>query len=121
MSWGWGLISSRRCRRTQEGITMRKLLLATAAMLGATSGLAMAQDSAATFAPSQGMMAMPASPTPPASSFNASNAYGNVVGHVGGAAYGMFKPPAPGTIVIHLGGKVEVDLLAEWSTNNQIL
>jgi hypothetical protein len=100
---------------------MRKLLLASAAMLGATSGLALAQDSGATFAPSQGMMPMPASPTPPASSFTASNAYGNVVGHVGGAAYGMFKPPTPGTITIHLGGKVEVDMLAQWSSNSQFI
>jgi hypothetical protein len=98
---------------------MRKLLLASAAMLGATSGLAMAQESG--FAPSQGMTPMAASPTPPSSSFNASNAYGNVAGHVGSAAYGMMKPPAPGTVVIHFGGKVEVDMLAQWSTNNQTL
>jgi len=96
---------------------MRKLLLASAAVLGATTGLAMAQESG--FAPSQGMTAMPGNPTPPASSFNASNAYGNVVGHVGAAAYGMMKPPLPGTIVIHFGGKVEVDMNAQWSTNNQ--
>ena len=99
---------------------MRKLLLATAAMLGATSGLAMAQGESG-FAPSQGMTAMPGNPTPPSSSFNASNAYGNVAGHVGAAAYGMMKPPAPGTVVIHFGGKVEVDMLAQWSTNNQTL
>jgi hypothetical protein len=98
---------------------MRKLLLASVAMLGATSGLALAQESGATFSPTQGMTSMPASPTPPASSFTASNSYGNVVGHVGGAAYGMFKPPTPGTITIHLGGKVEVDMNAQWSTNNQ--
>jgi hypothetical protein len=98
---------------------MRKLLLASVAMLGATSGLAMAQESG--FAPSQGMTAMPGNPTPPASSFNASNAYGNVVGHIGSAAYGMMKPPAPGTVVIHLGGKVQVDMVAQWSTNNQVL
>ena len=100
---------------------MRKLLLASVAMLGASSGLAFAQESAATFAPTQGMTSMPASPTPPASSFTASNAYGNVVGHVGGAAYGMYKPPSPGTITIHLGGKVQVDVVSQWSTNNQIL
>jgi hypothetical protein len=97
---------------------MRKLLLASAAMLGATAGIAMAQESGATFAPTQGMSAMPASPTPPASSFTASNSYGNIVGHVGGAAYGMYKPPTPGTVTIHLGGKVEIDMNAQWSTGN---
>ena len=98
---------------------MRKLLLASAAMLGATSGLAIAQESP--FAPSQGMAAMPGNPTPPASSFNRSNASGNVEGRVGNASYGMMKPPTPGTVVIHLGGKVEVDMNAQWTTNNQTL
>ena len=102
---------------------MRKLLLATAAMLGATSGIASAQapTPAAIFAPSQGMTPMPGNPTPPSSSFNQSNAYGNVVGHVGGAAYAAMKPPAPGTVVIHFGGKVEVDMDAFWSTGNQVI
>ena len=74
---------------------MRKLLLASAAMLGATSGLAMAQDSAAIFAPSQGDATdARANPLPPSSSFNTNNnAYGNVVGHVGGAAYAANADP----------------------------
>src|SRR5271165_7151157 len=98
---------------------MRKLLLASAAMLGATSGLAMAQ--APVYSPTQGQTMVPASPVPPSSSFDQSNAYGNVVGHVGNATYAPLMIPQPGTIVIHLGGKVEVDMLAQWSTNNQTL
>ncbi len=98
---------------------MRKLLLASAAMLGATSGLAMAQ--APIYSPTQGQSMMPGNPVTPSSSFDQSNAYGNVVGHVGGAMYAPLMLPQPGTVVIHLGGKVEVDMNAQWSTNNQTL
>ena len=95
---------------------MRKLLLASAAVLGVTSRLALAQEAAGAFAPSQGQLITRGNPAPPASSFTASNAYGNVAGHVGTAIYGMYKPPLPGTIVIHLGGRVEVDMLAQWTS-----
>src|ERR1019366_7592269 len=68
-----------------------------------------------------GQTVMPPNPAPPSSSFTSSNAYGNVAGHVGGAAYGLGAKPTPGTVVIHLGGRVEVDMNAQWSTNNQTL
>jgi hypothetical protein len=97
---------------------MRKLLLASAAMLGATAGLAVAQE--AGFAPTQGQTMTPGNPVPPSSSFTQNNAHGNVVGHIG-ASYAPIMIPKPGTVVIHLGGKVEVDMLAQWSTNNQVL
>ena len=100
---------------------MRKLLLASAAMLGATSGLAMAQAPATVFSPTQGQTMMPANPMTPSSSFDASNSYGSMTNYVGAAAYSRLAAPAPGTVVIHLGGKVEVDMNAQYTTNNQFL
>jgi hypothetical protein len=97
---------------------MRKFLLASAAMLGATAGLAVAQESG--FAPTQGQTMTPGNPITPSSSFDQNNAHGNVVGHIG-ASYDNIMIPKPGTVVIHLGGRVEVDMLAQWSTNNQTL
>jgi hypothetical protein len=97
---------------------MRKLLLASAAMLGAT-GVAMAQ-APSPYAPTQGMMMMPGNPAPPSSAFDAMNAEGSPGTYIGAAGYNKLAVPAPGTIVIHLGGKVEVDMVAQWSTNNQV-
>ena len=100
---------------------MRKLMLASAAMLGATSGIASAQTPVPAGAnmmmqPSQGMMALPwaqgpsveqqqqllwASRTPiPVAPPSAKNAV-----------------PTPGTVVIRLNGRVEVDMAASWSPN----
>lgn len=95
---------------------MRKLLLASAAMLGATSGLAMAQ---APFNPTQGQMVSPGNPITPSSSFDMQNATGRPSTYVGGVGWNPLAVPAPGTVVIHLGGKVEIDLTSTWTTNNQ--
>jgi len=97
---------------------MRKLLLASAAILGATGGLAMAQVAPA---PSQGMMMAPygAGPSPNTNNnawadphtVSGSAAAGGLSGYgsQGGSSYTV---PAPGTVVIRLGGKVEADISA---------
>ena len=103
---------------------MRKLLLASAAMLGATAGIASAQAPTPgganfTAAPSQGQLALPWSQGPTANNNN--NAYGQPSTYLGGAAYGKNAVPLPGTVVIRLNGRVEVDMLASWSPNAQVL
>src|SRR5271167_1916875 len=95
------------------GITMRKLLLASAAMLGAASGVALAQP-----APSQGQLISPGNPITPSSSFSNNNAYGQPSTYSGNVKYNAYAMPTPGTIVIHLGGKVEVDMDAIWTSLN---
>jgi hypothetical protein len=92
---------------------MRKLLLASAAMLGAASGIASAQ-----MAPTQGQLVSPGNPVTPSSSFDASNAYGQPSTYAGAMKYNPLALPTPGTIVIHLGGKVEFDAAAIWSSGN---
>jgi len=97
---------------------MRKLLLASAAILGATGGLAMAQVAPA---PSQGMMMAPygAGPSPNTNNnawadphtVSGSAAAGGLSGYgsQGGTSYTV---PNPGTVVIRLGGKVLAEVSA---------
>jgi hypothetical protein len=94
---------------------MRKLLLASAAMLGAASGIASAQ-----MAPSQGQLISPGNPVTPSSSFTAANAYGQPSTYAGAVKYSPLAAPTPGTIVIHLGGKVEVDMEGIWTSLSQV-
>jgi hypothetical protein len=70
---------------------MRKLLLASAAMLGATTGLASAQTAAPN--PSQGQLVAPYS------AFGGSNNNNNLT-----------AAAAPGTVVVRLNGRIEVDV-----------
>ena len=103
---------------------MRKMLLASAAMLGATTGIGSAQAPMPdgpnmTVAPSQGQLALRWA-TGPASNNN-NNAYGQPNAYLGAAAFGKDAVPLPGTVVLRLGGRVEVDMLAQWTTNNQVL
>jgi hypothetical protein len=102
---------------------MRNLLLAAAAVTIATGGPAMAQTAPAN--PSQGQLAAPygAGPAP----FNNNNSWGIANTPSGGAAAGLLSTiyapnvdavPAPGTIVIRLNGRVEVDFAATFSTLN---
>ena len=95
---------------------MRKLLLASAAILGATGGLAFAQAPANQ---NQGQYAGPYGAGPAANNNN--NAWGIANTPTGGAAAGplsiIYAPnvtavPAPGTVVIRLNGRVEVDMSA---------
>ena len=100
---------------------MRKLLLASAAMLGATSGIASAQAPVPAAAnmmmqPSQGQFALPYASGPAANNNN--NAYGQPSTYLGGAAFGKNAVPTPGTVVIRLNGRVEVDMNLQYSTNN---
>jgi predicted porin len=102
---------------------MRKLLLASAALLGATSGLAMAQMAPAPLAPipnpAQGQ-----TPSAPASTSSGANNVNNYVGQpdtfqgVSQRFTGAVATPTPGTLVIKLNGKVEVDMNAAFSTVN---
>ena len=98
---------------------MRKLLLASTAMLGATGGLALAQ----TAHPNQGQLAAPYGAGPAANNNN--NAWGIANTPTGGASAGplstIYAPnvdavPAPGTIVVRLNGRVEVDVTANYTS-----
>ena len=99
---------------------MRKLLLASAAILGATGGLASAQTPAN---PNQGQMAAPYGAGPAANNNN--NAWGIANTPSGSAAAGGLSTdlrpnfdavPAPGTVVIRLNGRVEVDVSASYTS-----
>jgi hypothetical protein len=98
---------------------MRKLLLASVAILGASSGLALAQVAAG----SQGQYAGPYGAGPAANNNN--NAWGIANTPSGSAAAGplssIYAPnvnavPAPGTVVIRLNGRVEVDVAATYTS-----
>jgi hypothetical protein len=115
---GRGLMDRRRTGVTRR-IFMRKLLLASAAILGASGGLALAQNAA----PSQGQYAGPYGAGPAANNNN--NSWGIANTPSGSAAAGplstIYAPnvnavPAPGTIVIRLNGRVEVDVAATFTS-----
>jgi hypothetical protein len=100
---------------------MRKLLMASAAILGATSGLAYAQRAPAN--PNQGQLAAPYGAGP--ASNNNNNAWGVANTPSGSAAAGplstVYAPnviavPTPGTIVIRLNGRVEVEVGAGFTS-----
>jgi hypothetical protein len=105
---------------------MRKLLMASAAILGATSSLALAQAPAPT-APApqtQGQYAGPYGAGPAANNNN--NAWGVANTPTGSAAAGglsgsIYSPnvdavPSPGTIVVRINGRVEVDMTANYTS-----
>jgi hypothetical protein len=101
---------------------MRKLLMASAAILGASGGLALAQ----TANPSQGQLAAPYGAGPAANNNN--NAWGTANTPTGSAAAGplstIYAPnvdavPAPGTIVIRLNGRVEADVVANFTSSDR--
>lgn len=101
---------------------MRKLLMASAAILGASGGLALAQTPAN---PSQGQLAAPYGAGPSANNNN--NSWGIANTPSGSRAAGplssIYAPnviavPAPGTVVIRLNGRVEVDTTANFSDLN---
>jgi hypothetical protein len=101
---------------------MRKLLMASAAILGASGGLALAQTPAAQ---SQGQLAAPYGAGPAANNNN--NAWGTANTPTGSAAAGplstIYAPninavPAPGTIVIRLNGRVEAGIVSNYTTGN---
>jgi hypothetical protein len=96
---------------------MRKLLMASGAILGASASLALAQQVPAN--PSQGQLAAPYAGGPSYNSNN--NAWGIANTPSGSQAAGglstmgalgqnFYAVPAPGTVTIRLGGKVEADI-----------
>src|ERR1700712_2279543 len=98
---------------------MRKILLASAALCGGTVGLAFAQTPAA---PSQGQLAAPYGAGPATNNNN--NAWGIANTPSGSKAAGPIssiyapnttKVPLPGTIVIRLNGRVEVNVGANFT------
>jgi hypothetical protein len=88
---------------------MRKILLASAAILGASTG-AWAAETGFSVAPSQGMTAMPWASGPAANNNN--NA-------VGTAVPGANAVPTPGTVVIRLNGRVETDIAAAFGSGDR--
>ena len=82
---------------------MRKILLASAAILGATGGMAFAQNN------SQGQLVAPWAAGP------ASNNNNNALGR---AAKGANAVPTPGTIVVRLNGRVQADVTMGWDTGD---
>ena len=99
---------------------MRKLLMASAAILGASGSLALAQTPAH---PNQGQLAAPYGAGPAANNNN--NAWGIANTPTGAAAAGplstIYAPnvdavPAPGTVVIRLNGRVEVNFTANYTS-----
>jgi hypothetical protein len=98
---------------------MRKLLMASAAILGASGSLALAQ----TAHPNQGQLVAPYGAGPAANNNN--NAWGTANTPTGSSAAGplstIYAPnvdavPAPGTIVIRLNGRVEADVVANFTS-----
>src|SRR4051812_49028258 len=108
-----------------ERLFMRKILLASAAILAATGSLALAQTAAN---PSQGQLAAPYGAGPAANNNNNNNnnnAWGIANTPSGSSAAGSLstvyapnvnKVPAPGTVVIRLNGRVEVDVGAAFTS-----
>jgi predicted porin len=94
---------------------MRKILLASAAVLGAASWLnqAQAQPTAMPMMPTQGMMAATPSSSPPAGANNNNNT--SVAG-----APGAVANPTPGTVVIHFNGRIVTELSGNFSTLNNV-
>ena len=99
---------------------MRKILFASAAFFSGTVALAHAQTPAN---PSQGQLAAPYGSGPAANNNN--NAWGVANTPTGSVAAGalssqyppnVYAAPAPGTIVIHLNGRVEVDVSANFTS-----
>ena len=98
---------------------MRKILMASAAILGTWSSLAVAQTSAVPANPSQGQYAAPYAG---GASYNSNNNSWGVPNTPSGSAaagglstYGalgqnFYAVPAPGTVVIRLNGRVEADM-----------
>ena len=79
---------------------MRKLLLASAATLGATVGLTGVASAQAPAAPMpMGVMSMPAQPPPYMGGNNSNNSDGSALTNAATA-------PTPGSMVIHLNGRV---------------
>ncbi len=92
---------------------MRKFLLASVATLG-TGGLigtALAQTPVVGV-PTQGQTAYPPAASPPSFANNNNN-------YQAPALPGALANPTPGTMVVHINGKVQVDFQAAWTSADQ--
>jgi hypothetical protein len=108
---------------------MRKILLASAAVLGASGGLALAQTFQVPANPSQGQLAAPYAG---GASYNSNNNAWGIANTPSGSAtagglstYGalgqnFYAVPAPGTVVIRLNGKVEADISAGFTSLDKV-
>jgi hypothetical protein len=92
---------------------MRKLLLASAAIVGATGGVAFAQSSSPPMNPNQGQMAAPWA----AGGYTTNNNNNTAAA----ASKGAIMTPTPGTVVIRLNGKVDTAVTASWGTGDNVL
>src|SRR5690242_1651889 len=93
---------------------MRKLLLASAAMLGATTGLAYAQGlPVAAPHPNQGKLI---SPWAGGNATNNNNNASGIANEPNVYAPNAVAVPSPGTVVIRLNGRVEVHAGAYWTS-----
>ncbi len=94
---------------------MRKILLAGAAMLGATSLVvsAQAQPTGMVMAPTQGQ-AMTGTAGAPLAAANSNN------NSAASARKGAVAVPEPGTVVIHFNGRVTAGLYNTWSSLDKI-
>jgi predicted porin len=108
---------------SHQEIEMRRILSASAALLGATVTMAHAQPATAPANPSQGQLAAPYGTGP--AGMNNNNAWGVANTPSGSSAAGplstIYPPninavPAPGTVVIRLNGRVEVDLTSVFTS-----
>jgi outer membrane protein OmpU len=93
---------------------MRKLLLASAATLGAVSWLGTADAQTATTmtlqpVPSQGQVPMAPAASPPASAFTPNNT-------TGAMSPGSTANPTPGSVVVHINGRVVVEYWGSWTS-----
>ena len=107
---------------------MRKVLLASAAMLGAASSLgapAFAQSSSTQPPGVAGPQTTEGQVVAPwfagASYNNQNNAIAQIKNYQGNVVgLGNYPAPLPGTVMIHLNGRVEFDAQAEYSTGNHL-
>jgi hypothetical protein len=92
---------------------MRKLLLASVATLGTGGGfVSAALAQAPVGAPTQGQTAYSYAPSPPTGANNNNN-------YQAPALPGPVANPTPGTIVIHVNGRVQADFMGIWSSVDQ--
>jgi hypothetical protein len=107
---------------SHQEIGMRKVLLASAALLGGTVSLAHAQSTAVAN-PTQGQLIAPYGAG--GNTSNNNNAWGTANTPTGSVAAGplstlrapnTYAVPTPGTLVIHLNGRVEADVVANFTS-----
>ncbi|MDR3539332.1 MAG: porin [Acetobacteraceae bacterium] len=87
---------------------MRKLLLASAAVLGATSWLSANAQTQLPVSYTQGQVASTPSASPPAGANNNNNT-------IAAPVPGAVANPTPGTVVIHVNGRVTTELNGVWT------